>query len=185
MIWKKCLLKVWSVFICLPFEYLCVLGNESSYFVTGTYLIFNRSAITWIILPGWVLKFSEFCDKQKRVESTDKHLVYYRKRDRKYCFWTLRSSVVGSRLIWVGKRGTKLNTYCIWANVGGLGQELSGYRGIWDSSKHVFDDGGESRKSFSVSSTCLNDLNYIVCIYCTVWYKTQFLYHNKYVISPL
>jgi hypothetical protein len=66
------------------------------------------------MVPGWVLKFGEFFDQQNRVDSTDKHLVYYRKKhDRKDGFCALRSSVVGSRLISVDKRGTKLNFYCI------------------------------------------------------------------------
>jgi len=39
---------------------------------------------------------------------------------------------------------------------------------MWESTKRWFDDGGELRKTFSASSTFLNDLNYIVCICCTV-----------------
>jgi hypothetical protein len=50
------------------------------------------------MIPGWVLKYNEVGGKQKRAENTDKHLLYYRKPDGKDCFWTLRSSVVGSRL---------------------------------------------------------------------------------------
>jgi hypothetical protein len=42
------------------------------------------------------------------------------------------------------------------------------HREIWESTKHLLVDGGELRKTFSASSTFLNDLNYNVCVYCTV-----------------
>jgi hypothetical protein len=31
------------------------------------------------MVPVWVMKFREFFEKQKRVDSTYEHLVYYRK----------------------------------------------------------------------------------------------------------
>jgi len=47
---------------------------------------------------------------------------------------------------------------------------------IWESTKHLLDDGGELRKTFRASSTFLDDLNYNVSVYCTVHiiYNTVF-----------